>query len=346
MATLIGSVPYTSPSRPLEKFLEVVPEAPLWPQLPKRDWREGLLPQYAEGLPGLVEHPQAGKVTVNKAAEDLSHSMTEFYEASMRAQETGDFSYFEISEDFSWGIPAAKQVFSELVSTPPYVKVQTTGPISFALGVSDEKNTPIYYDDNYADIVLQNTVMKSIWQIRLFKPYGEKVICFIDEPVLSSFGSSVYINVTQEQVVSKLSAVVQALQEEDAIVGVHVCGNSEWTLLMDAGVDILSFDAYNYGEGMALYAPQVSAYLKKGGTLAWGIVPTNPAIREETAVSLERKLIQLVEHLSKHGVDRDLIWQQTIITPSCGMGTMTEADAELVMGVLAELALSVQEKIR
>jgi methionine synthase II (cobalamin-independent) len=324
----------------------VAPEAPPWPQLPKRHWREGLLPQYAEGLPGLVEHIQAGKVSVNKEAENVTRDMTEFYEAVMRAQETGDFTYFEISEKASSGIPAAREVFSKLTSRPPYVKVQTTGPISFALGVSDEKGIPLYYDDNYADIVLQNVIMKSIWQIRLFKPYGEKVICFIDEPTLSSFGSSVYIHVTQEQVVSKLSAVVEALHQEGAIVGVHVCGNSEWTMLMDAEVDILNFDAYTYGEGIALYASQVSQYLEKGGILAWGIVPTNAAIAEETAASLERKLAERVEHLAEHGVDRDLIWQQTLITPSCGMGSMTEADAERVLDTLRELALRVQEKIR
>ena len=346
MATLIGSVPHTTPWYPLEMFLDVAPEAPPWPQLPKRHWREGLLPQYAEGLPGLVEHIQAGKVSVNKEAENVAQAMTVFYEAVMRAQETGDFSYFEISEKASSGISAAREAFSKLTSRPPYVKVQTTGPVSFALGVSDEKDIPLYYDDNYADIVLQNVIMKSLWQIRLFKPYGEKVICFLDEPTLSSFGSSVYIHVTQEQVVSKLSTVVEALHQAGAIVGVHVCGNSEWTMLMDAEADILSFDAYTYGEGMALYAPQVAEYLKKGGTLAWGIVPTNAAIAEETAASLERKLAKLVEHLAGHGVDRDLIWQQTIITPSCGMGSMTEPDAERVLGTLGELAASVQEKIR
>jgi methionine synthase II (cobalamin-independent) len=346
MATLIGSVPYTSPSYALERFLEVAPEAPLWPQLPKRHWREGLLPQYAEGLPGLVEHAEDGKVSVNKEAEEVAHAMTRFYEAAMKAQETGDFSYFEISEKASLGIPTARAVFSKLTSIPPYVKVHTTGPVSFALGVFDEKDIPVYYDDNYADIVLQNTIMKSIWQIRLFKPYGENIICFIDEPTLSSFGSSVYINVTQDQVVSRLSSVVRALHEEGAIVGVHVCGNSEWTMLMDAEVDILSFDAYNYGEGMALYAPQVSEYLKNGAALAWGIVPTSAAIGDESAASLEKKLTRLVEHLAGHGVDRDLIWEQSIITPSCGLGSMTEADAERVLDTLSKLALSVQEKIR
>lgn len=346
MATLIGSVPHTSPWYPLERILEVAPEAPLWPQLPKRHWREGLLAQYAEGLPGLVEHEQEGRISVEREAGDAAQAMTLFYEAVMRAEETDDFSYFEITEKAASGIPAATEVFSKVTPLPPYVKVQTTGPVSFALGVSDEKGIPLYYDDNYADVVLQNVIMKSIWQIRLFKPFGEKVICFIDEPTLSSFGSSVYINVTQEQVVSKLSRVVDALHEEGALVGVHVCGNSEWTMLMDAEVDILNFDAYTYGEGMALYAPQVSAYLEKGGTLAWGIVPTNAAIVEESAASLERKLTELVEHLAGHGVNRDLIWRQTIITPSCGMGSMTEADAERVLGTLGELALRVQEKIR
>jgi methionine synthase II (cobalamin-independent) len=304
------------------------------------------MPQYAEGLPGLVEHPQDNKVSVNKQTDDLVDSMTAFYESALTARETGDYGYFKISEEYASGIAAALEAFSKRPAIPPYVKVQTTGPISFGLSLYDEEGIPILYDANYADIVLQNAILKSIWQIRLFKPFGGRVICFIDEPLLSSFGSSVYINLSREQVVSALSTAVQEIKEEGALVGVHVCGNSEWTLLLDAQVDIISFDAYHFGESLALYASRVREYLEKGGALAWGIVPTNADIREQSAASLEEKLNHFVNHLAGHGVDRDLIWEQTILTPSCGMGTMSVEDGELVIRTLGELVRRVQKKIR
>ncbi|MFH2008642.1 MAG: hypothetical protein ABI333_18790 [bacterium] len=345
LATLIGSFPNVDPDRALRSILEAVPEAPVWPQLPNRDWREGFLPQYSEGLPGRIAQPDKGKVFFDTKA-DLSAELTAFYEAALGAPETGDFSLFEISPEASAGLPAALEVFAALGSRPPYIKVHTTGALSFSLTVFDRAGTPLYFDDTFADLTVQSAALKSRWQVRLFRPHADRIICFLDEPALSAFGSSCYQNVTRNDVVDRLGRVVRAVQEEGALVGVHVCGNSEWTLLIDAGVDIISFDAFGYGESIALYAPAVRPFLEGGGVIAWGIVPTSAEIHNHDAASLDEKLGHLVHHLSGHDVDRELIWQQSMLTPTCGMGTMTVDDSELVMRRLGELAARVQARIR
>ena len=345
LATLIGSLPLTDPEEALDAILASVPEAPIWPQLPSRHWKEGFLPQYAEGIPGLIEHPPTGKVLFDTEA-DLSDALTAFYEAAMAAPQSGDFSRFAISPQASAGIPAALTAFAGLDPKPPYIKVHTTGPVSFALTVFDKEGVPVYFNDTFADLCVQSAALKSRWQIRLFGPLADDIICFLDEPTLSAFGSSCYINVSRDAVVERVGQVVDAVHEEGAFAGVHVCGNSEWTLLIDAGVDIVNFDAFSYGESIALYAAEVKTYLEKGGVLAWGIVPTSPEIHAQDADSLERKLVHLVEHLAGHGIDRDLIWRQTMLTPSCGMGTMTALESKLVMRRLSEVAQRVQAKLR
>ena len=93
--------------------------------------------------------------------------------------------------------------------------------------------------------------MKCRWQIRKFQPFAEKVICFIDEPILSAFGSSTYVSVTRDDTVAKLGEVIEAVHAEGALAGVHCCGNTEWSILIDAGVDIVNFDAFDYGETIA-----------------------------------------------------------------------------------------------
>jgi len=325
-------------------ILQAVPEAPIWPQLPKRHWREGFLPQYAEGLPGLVEHPKDGKVSINRENGDFVRAMTAFYEAQIKAKEGGVTDHFKISPEHASGIAVSRTALSKLKKKPPFVKIHTTGPISFGLTVFDEKGMPLLYDQAYADIVLQNAVMKSLWQLDQFEPYGDRIICFFDEPILSAFGSSTYINLTRDMVVPLLSEAVQALKGEGALVGVHVCGNSEWTLLLDAEVDIISFDAYNYGESLALYPERVSRHLERGGALAWGIVPTSPDIHEQSAESLEKRLTHFVDHLGRQGMDTSLIWRQSMLTPSCGMGTMSVEEAELVMETLHALARRIQDR--
>ncbi len=86
--------------------------------------------------------------------------------------------------------------------------------------------------------------MKCRWQIQKFKPYADKIICFIDEPILSAFGSSTYVSVKREDVVALIGEVVEAVHAEGAMAGVHCCGNTDWSILIDAGVDIINFDAF------------------------------------------------------------------------------------------------------
>ncbi len=93
----------------------------------------------------------------------------------------------------------------------PFVKVQTTGPLSFGLSIVDENKRAIYYNSEFVDVVVKALAMKCRWQIRKFRPYGEQVICFVDEPILSAFGSSTYVSVTREDTVAKLSEVIEAV---------------------------------------------------------------------------------------------------------------------------------------
>jgi hypothetical protein len=127
---------------------------------------------------------------------------------------------------------------------------------------------------------------------------------------------------------------------------VHCCGNTEWTLLIEAGVDIVNFDAFDYGESIALYPAAVKRHLESGNALAWGIVPTNSAkIQAQTTESLVNKFNGMVDHLAKTAnIDRDLIVRQALITPSCGTGSLPVADAERVFRILRETSIALHEK--
>ena len=63
--------------------------------------------------------------------------------------------------------------------------------------------------------------------------------------------------------------------------GIHCCGKADWPLVINSGADIISFDAYDYSGTIALYPGEFSGFLKKGGYLAWGIVPTTEVIGNE-----------------------------------------------------------------
>jgi len=346
ISSAIGSMPFENPDYAVEVSLKSL-DAPIWPQLPKLGLLEQMEIQYSENIPCAIVDQEKHRMFFQTDG-DYSEQFAEFYENYMVAADpdegTGDFSFAAISEEYSKGIYAMLKALKEKNAKLPWVKVQTTGPCSFALTLVDENKRAIYYNEEFKDVIVKALAAKCRWQIQEFKPYAENIICFIDEPILSAFGSSTYVSVDRGDVVSILNEVIEAVHAEGAYAGIHCCGNTEWSILIDAGVDMVNFDAFEYGETIAMYADSVKAHLEKGGMLAWGVVPTSDKIREQTVESLEKKLEEGMDNLASKGISKQLILEQAVITPSCGTGSMDEADAEKVFSLLNQLSKKMKEK--
>jgi hypothetical protein len=85
-----------------------------------------------------------------------------------------------------------------------------------------------------------------------------------------------------------LEEIFEAVHMEGGLVGVHVCANTDWSLVLDSSADIVSFDAYAFFDRFILYPEQIKVFIDSGKILAWGIVPTlNPDdIERETIESI------------------------------------------------------------
>jgi hypothetical protein len=342
LATAIGSLPHKDPEQAVKVVLENIPNAPTWPQLPANGLNEQMEAQYSESIPRVVLDRDKGRMCIDTTG-DTSTELAEFYEKYCAE----DFEALRITSAFSRGIYALQSALEAAGGTRPFVKVQTTGPLSFGLSVTDQNKRAIYYNAEFVDVIVKALAMKCRWQIRKFKPFAQQVICFVDEPILSAFGSSTYVSVTRDDCVAKLGEVIEAIHAEGALAGVHCCGNTEWPILIDAGVDIVNFDAFDYGDTILLYPDAFKAYLKAGKLLAFGIVPTNSAkIHAQTADSLTARLFELAEKLAKAtGTDTETIHRQSFITPSCGAGSLPVADAELVFRTLRETSAILRDTI-
>ena len=349
LATAIGSMPFTDPEYAVDVSLKNLPEAPIWPQLPKLAMFEQMEIQYSEGLPCVVIEEDKRRMYLDTSG-DYSEKFAEFYEPYMLAFDpdkgSGDCSGMAISPDYSKGIYALENRLKNENIRLPFIKVQTTGPCSFALTITDQDKRAVYYNEEFRDVVVKALAMKCRWQIQKFAPFAEKVICFIDEPILSGFGSSTYVSVKREDVVAILNEMTEAVHADNALAGIHCCGNTEWSILIDAGVDIVNFDAFEFGETIAMYADKVKPFLENGGILAWGAVPTSAAIRENSADTLEAHFEKMIDNLAGKGIDRQLITDQAIITPACGTGSMEPGDAEKVFELTRALSERMKEKYK
>ncbi len=334
LTTAIGSLPHLDPSGACDVVLKNILEIPFWPQLPHANFREGMEIQYCEGLPCVVIEESKQRMYFDTSG-DITPALEKFYENYMAE----NLDFFAISPDFSRGLYAMEdKLKAQRPTTVRMFKNQVTGPITMGLGRTDENKRAVFYNDVLRDVVVKGIEMKARWLLRKFNFLGVPQICFIDEPILSAFGSSTYVGVQRSDVVQQLHEVIEAVHKEGGLAGVHCCGNTEWTILIDAGVDIISFDAFEFGETIAYYPDRVKEFLATGGILAWGIVPTTPKIGHENADSLIQKLTARIDHLASKGIDKDLIWRQCLITPSCGTGSLSPELSEKVFHELSEVS--------
>jgi hypothetical protein len=342
LATAIGSFPHKDPGEACELILKSIPEIPVWPQLPAIDFREGMEIQYSEGLPRAVIDDAAGRMYFDTAG-DPSTDLATFYEHYLAE----DTDYFGITPDFSRGVYEMEaRLSSDASARPRYFKNHITGPVTLGLSRTDESKRAIYYNDVFRDVIVKGMEMKARWLLRRFASLGCPQMCFIDEPILSAFGSSTYLSVERSDIVSCITDVVRAIHKEDALAGSHCCGNTEWTILVDAGVDIISFDAYQYGETIGYYPEQIGRFLKNGGALAWGIVPSTGAIADETPESIVGMLKERIGALAEKGIDCDILYGRCLLTPSCGTGSLPQQSAERVLGILCEVSRLLRSELQ
>lgn len=328
MTTIIGSVPFKTPEQAVSEIISAELDIPAWPQLPKRGFKELMIPQYSEGMP-LVKYDLDNKsITIDTANEERPNILLEFFEKYLAE----DPNLFPISKDFSEGFYAFIERYEgQKIS---WAKGHITGPLTFTLGINDSNGNPIYFDPEIREAAVKLLERKAEWQIEHLKKIAENVLIFVDEPVLSAFGSSAYPGLMQEDVITILNEIFQTIHNCGAIAGSHCCGNTEWSLFTNSEVDLINFDAYEFTGSVALYAQDIKTYLEDGGWLAWGIVPTSEVIAEETTDSIYKKLQENIGKFVSKGISEKLIKERVVLTPSCGLGSLAEEHALKALSVL------------
>ena len=328
-ATGIGSLPFKDPKAACRAVFDNFQAIPFWPQLPRRSYKEHMYCQFSEGMPGIVINDKAKTIHIDSAlaASGMEKAFQRFLDQ--------DTEYFRISEEYAEGFYAFCGSFASGAKKARFVKGHVTGPVSFALSVTDQNKKAAIYDKDLFEMIVKVLCMKARWQVRKLKKLCEDVIIFIDEPYLVSIGSS-FVNISKEAAVNAIEEIDAAVKEEGALSGVHCCGNTDWALLLKSGIDIINFDAYNFTKEFLLYAPDINDYLKDNGAIAWGIVPSSDAIGKESGASLEKRLENSIKALSDKGVD--ISGMSSIITPSCGLGTLDEKTAGGIMSSVGKLS--------
>jgi len=147
-------------------------------------------------------------------------------------------------------------------------------------------------------------------------------------------------------VMEALGCGIDAIHDANGLSGIHICANGDWSLALESNADILSFDAYSYFDNFILFKDAIHQFISQGRILAWGIVPTSRPedIESETTQSLLAKWESQVDEVVSLGFSKQTIMAQSLITPSCGTGSLTLEQTQKVLTLTQELSSILKQK--
>lgn len=313
VATGIGSLPHEDPVEAAELVLRCLPDLPAAPQLPARDPREGMIAQWLGALPEITVEGD-GAVTVAGASDEAPEC--EF--------DTGAHA----------GLLAFLDVAAARDKQPLRVKVQVTGPLT--LGVALEA----------AGMPTKRAFRRAAeasraWSVAIESLVASRLpdaglVLFFDEPALVKWrrGDG---PLDRESAIDVLSGALAAV---DCVTGVHVCGDGDVGLALEAGPQVLGVEV---GDDLVRDTVAIARFLDGDGWIAWGAVPTDRPVGESVDPHW-RTLARVWCDLTRRGCDPVPLRTRGLITPACGLAGYGASQAERVLGIARELASRVHDQ--
>jgi hypothetical protein len=330
LTTAMAVMPHTDVNRALNAALSL--DILFWPQLPNYNYYEDMYVQASEHFPGILLDLEKRTLRFS-----LDKFINEFEESQARFD---DPSYFDISPTYS----VVYHRFLELdLSNLPAIRGQLEGPISFGFNILDQDERPILFDDTIRPFMMEFMAKRINVQLKRLKKRNANAFMFVDEPGLQFLFSAMsgYEDRKAKKDMDDFFALI------DRPRGIHLCGNPDWDFLLNTDLDVLSLDVFTNGEIFASYGDSIMRYLKRGGILVWGIVPTGfEDFSKSNIAALAKQLEGIWNHLARKGIDLDMMLRQSLLSPAtcCLVNPDRELTVEKAFTMINELSHFLREK--
>ena len=313
VATGIGSLPHHDPVTAAELVLRCLPELPAAPQLPGRDPREGMLAQWLDALPE-VEVASDGSVVLRGESDAAPECVFEHHAHS--------------------GLLALLDVAARAERVPVRIKAQVTGPLTLGTALhAAGMSAPRAFRRAAAATRAWSVALEALVEERL---PGTALLLFLDEPALVQWRRD-DAPLERESAIDVLSGALAAV---DTVTGVHVCGDGDLALALEAGPEVLGVEVH---DDLVQHTVALARFLDGDGWIAWGAVPTDRPVGE-SADPHWRVLARVWCELTRRGCDPVPLRTRGMITPACGLAGYGASQAERVLGIARELAGRVHDQ--
>ena len=299
--TAMGIMPHNDVDRALELALSL--DIPFWPQLPNVSIYEDMYVQASQNFPGIAIDFDKERLAFNTVR--FEQELDEYF-VNMESPET-----FALTTEYS-------TVFHKFLSRElqgyKVIRGQMTGPVSFGFKVLDESLKPIIYNEEVRGILFDFMQRKVNVQYQELKEKNPSAFVWLDEPGLG-YAFSGLSGYNEQQVKEDYHNFIQGLEGPK---GLHLCADVNLPYLLELGVEILSFDAYQIKFMPKEYASSVADFIKRGGVISWGIIPTESTIlATQTPETLAKLVTEYWEVVAQNtDLSAKQIAEQALVAPA------------------------------
>ena len=332
--TAMGIMPHKDVEKAMKLVLSL--DIPFWPQLPRISYFEDMYVQFSQHFPGIIVDQENKKLNFDSSR--FENELTE-YSLKMESEEA-----FVLSREYS---AVYHRFLSEDLSRFTAIRGQLIGPVSFGFRVTDENDRPIIYNESVRSLLYDFIQRKINAQYHELVKKNKNAFIWLDEPGLGWVfsGLSGYSDV---QAKADYQGFYSGIDSTKAL---HLCASVNLPYLLGMGTELLSFDAYQLELMPKGYAASVADFLKRGGILSWGIIPTDSTTLEtQSPESLAALLMGYWKVVSDNtGLPSSQIARQALIAPArcclknvCAVGATEEIKDRRNRG---PFDLSVEEQV-
>lgn len=293
-------------------------DIPTIPTLPKRSAAETMVAQAIEGLPG-VSLGQYGSFAIDPGRLGDDVAIT-----------TG------LDGDAFVGLRAFLDLARLVAIDGRPVKWQFVGPVT--LGVALQRagvaQTAAFH---IAARAVRHHLVAIEREVRSALPSSPQLVV-LDEPWLTELMSPEF-PIPPDEAVDLISTAMAAVAG-NAMVGIHCCGPVDLATMLAAGPSLVSIPV---GGAVLDYAGYLDRFLREGGTIAWGAVPTDGPV-PSSAERAWRGLSDVWCGLVERGADPVALRRQSLVTPACGLASHSVSVARRITRLSADVAKRVKDQ--
>ena len=338
----VGDLPYTTDKAVTRMMVKLFENVPYLANLPEASPYESLLKRTLLNTPGIYVKDK--KFIFDDEEPNIKQKLL-LMDSAFNNPLSENLEYYCFSAFF---LNKYLQILDRI--KPEVTVVNLVGPFTISQKLTNNEGSQLLADRFYRKIIIQTVSIKAMWIINKIKEVSPetKPLIMLEEPLLYKVGDVKRENedVTRELIINIMSKVISKIQDFGADVGVQCFEKCDWKLPIEAGVNLISFDAYNNPNNLNIIPEQVNEFLARGGRINWAIVP----VKNETLVkslstdSVYNRFIKTIEGLIVAGTSEKLTYNRSLVSVTGNVNHLPLIFAEKALMLANQLAKRIPVK--